>query len=83
MKLLTQVLTPIIILIVSFAFWFILYSCKKGDQNWLIRRITTTCVILLFFVHPTISEYVFNAFKCENFDGEGRLYKDLEVVCYT
>ena len=48
----------------------------------MIRRITATCVILLFFVHPTISEYVFNAFKCESFDGESRLYKDLEILCY-
>jgi hypothetical protein len=33
------------------------------------RRIVSTIVILLFFTHPSISEYVFNVFRCELIDG--------------
>jgi len=82
MKLLIFCLLPILVLLVTTIVWSVIRCIKRESKEWLARRAKATIVILLFFTHPNISEYVFNAFKCENIDGEQRLYSDLQVLCY-
>ena len=39
-------------------------------------------IILLFLIHPTIVQVMFDAFDCQDVDGTDRVLNDLEVVCW-
>ncbi|CDW71166.1 UNKNOWN [Stylonychia lemnae] len=45
-------------------------------------KIVSSVIIILFFIHPTITTQMFNAFNCQDIDGTLRLFEDLEVICY-
>jgi hypothetical protein len=46
-------------------------------------KIISTIIIVLFLVHPTITQASFSTFNCINIDGVNRLYDDLEQICYS
>jgi hypothetical protein len=41
----------------------------------------STLVILLFLMHPTITNYMMDMFNCQEFDGDKRLLTDPQIVC--
>eukprot|EP00347_Sterkiella_histriomuscorum_P022266 403331092 len=43
----------------------------------------SSIIIILFLIHPTITNELFNQFNCQDIDGTKRLYDDLEITCYV
>ena len=39
-------------------------------------------IILLFLVHPMISQFMVNMFRCKDYDHDLRLQKELEIICW-
>ena len=56
-------------------------AIKKKIEHWK-NRATSSLIILLFLVHPNLTEYFFGVFNCYNVDGTERVKSDLQVVCY-
>lgn len=44
-------------------------------------KIIQTIIIMLFLIHPSITQFMFMAFSCISVDNVERLYEDLEVLC--
>ena len=40
---------------------------------------TTSSIVLLFLIHPSIVEVMFDMFNCDEIDGVNRLVKDLDT----
>ena len=72
---------PFVLVLVSLAFWKS-YAKIKKQPGLFKNRFMSTMIILLFLVHPTIVEYMFDAFNCVDIDGQARMLSDLEVVCW-
>lgn len=43
---------------------------------------TTSSIVLLFLIHPSIVEVMFDMFNCDEIDGVNRLVKDLDTKWY-
>ncbi len=69
---------PIFLTFISFLVWWFI-SLKNHDKTLLKTKAISTIVILLFFVHPNIVNFVFNVFNCIDVDGESRVKNDLEI----
>ncbi len=80
-KILIMSLLPIIFFIVCYSVWSII-SCRNRDPRLLKTRAISSVVILLFFIHPNIVQYMFDMFNCIDVDGDNRMKNDLEVICY-
>ena len=77
-------LMPFILACFSYGFWFFRTNCiarTRGKSDWFGKG-TSSLVILLFLIHPSLVQYMFNNFNCYDVDGEKRVLVDLEVVCY-
>ena len=62
-------LIPIIFFVVSYSVWAVI-SCKNKDYSVLKTRAIASVVILLFFVHPNLVQFMFDMFDCINVDGD-------------
>lgn len=45
-------------------------------------RMTTTNIVMLFLIHPTLVKVMFDMFNCDKIEGEERLVRDLNTICY-
>ena len=61
-KILLFSILPFMIFIISYGVWAVILI-KEKDKHVLWNKSISTVIILLFFVHPSIVNYVFNAFK--------------------
>ena len=63
-KMIMYTLLPIILGVISSAFWS-LYYCKKSTAEKMKKRgrIMASLIILFFLIHPSIVEYMFSNFK--------------------
>ena len=71
---------PVILLIICYSVWLIIAKIKK-DLSILKTRAISSLVILLFFVHPNIVQFLFGLFNCYDVDGDMRLKNDLNIIC--
>ncbi|TNV88133.1 hypothetical protein FGO68_gene10720 [Halteria grandinella] len=55
---------------------------QKEEKKNLRGKITSTMIVILFLIHPTLTREMLNLFNCKNIEGTERLFKDLQVVCY-
>ena len=47
------------------------------------RSIIVTTVVILFLIHPTLTEMTFSMFKCYEVDGVNYLERDFTLECWT
>lgn len=79
----------------SVSIWYVILkkeswsAGKWGSENWEkdyrelhYNRFISTLVILLYLVHPTITQFMIDMFNCMDFDGTSRLLKDPQIVCW-
>ncbi|TNV88194.1 hypothetical protein FGO68_gene1286 [Halteria grandinella] len=59
-----------------------LESIKEEEHAQDTGKIISTIIVLLFFLHPTITREMFNVFNCKTIEGVERVLQDLEIVCY-
>lgn len=88
-KLIIAACLPIIMGVISISAWTVILNYYKGTRaegynlrEDLYNKFISTLVILLFLVHPTITQSMFNMFNCKEYDGINRMEKDLQIVCY-
>ncbi|CDW87604.1 UNKNOWN [Stylonychia lemnae] len=74
-------LLPFLLGYICFQFWLINNFIKKRICS-VDRKFISSLVILLFLVHPIISQYSIFNFKCRDIDGQQRVYDDLEILCW-
>lgn len=82
LKLVIISLLPFLIAAVCFGFWNT-YKLIRRSTHSVFGKSLSTIVIILFFVHPNIVQYMFFNFKCLEVDGDSRVEDDLEVVCWS
>eukprot|EP00347_Sterkiella_histriomuscorum_P007237 403349735 len=80
-KLIILALLPFILLFASWSFWSSFYTIKKYKRSYK-GKLISTLVIVLFLVHPSIVQFMFNNFRCIDVDGDSRIQDDLYVVCW-
>ncbi|CDW79966.1 UNKNOWN [Stylonychia lemnae] len=81
LKLLAFALLPILLACASYGFWFLNQKIKKTEFQR--GKAISTLVITMFIIHPNIVQYMFDDFNCKNVDGEQRIYKDLQTMCWS
>ena len=96
-RLIIAVTLPVIIIIVVFLIWHIKYlinirdlDYKNLSQRFNIRefredrdsKVTTTCIVILFLIHPTIIRVMFDMFNWDTIEGETRLVKEINTLWY-
>jgi len=72
---------PALLLVLTWGFWMA-YARLKRKPIVFESRFSSTLIILLFLVHPTIVTFMFDVFNCKEIDGSQRILKDLEVECW-
>mmetsp|Transcript_9507 Transcript_9507/g.9079 ORF Transcript_9507/g.9079 Transcript_9507/m.9079 type:complete len:154 (-) Transcript_9507:1015-1476(-) len=73
---------PIILAGTDILFW-VVFSAIKGNFKNFWNHFVSTLVILLFLVHPTITQEMFQAFNCVKIGDIYYLRDDVEYECYT
>ena len=82
-KLIMFALLPLVLMLCSILFWAVFYICKNRDERYKAKaRIIATIIILLFLIHPSIVQLMFNSFDCMKIDDERRMTDDLNAVCW-
>jgi len=86
-KLFIYAALPIICGFLTVCVWYcILRKQIKNDKKKLYEQLyikfISTLVILLFLVHPQITQYMIDMFNCQPYDGESRLENDLQIMCW-
>ncbi|CAG9312607.1 unnamed protein product [Blepharisma stoltei] len=73
---------PVSMIILSLSFWAIFKWIKKAYKNFWDDFIST-CIILLFLIHPNIVKTMFASMNCTEInDGEYWLEIDLDIMCW-
>jgi hypothetical protein len=67
---------PIVMAIIAAIFWSSYRACKRSKES-IMGNLMATLVILLFLIHPSIVQYMFQNFDCFALDTDKRLYSDL------
>jgi hypothetical protein len=65
----------------SISVWYVILRWQRQLED-LYTRFISTLVILLFLVHPQITQYMVDMFGCQRFDGQNRLLIDPQIVCW-
>ena len=76
-------LLPFMVVIISWAFWFMYGCCKQMGAQERNDKSVATISIVLFLFYPTIVTYLAESVNCAPVEGVMRLYSDLEEQCYT
>lgn len=63
LKLLLYALVPIILGALSFAVWKAVEKIKNKTKEETKQNITSTIIIVMFIIHPTIVTFYFQIFK--------------------
>ncbi|CAG9309876.1 unnamed protein product [Blepharisma stoltei] len=81
-KLILMSLAPLVIALVSLTVWILIYTKRKNLRHFRNDYIST-CVILLFLIHPNIVKMMFGAFSCKQINsGERWLTVDYDIRCW-
>lgn len=72
---------PIGLMIIVYVVWFVICKIKK-QMDQLFSKFIATIVLLLFLIHPSLTQSMIDMFNCQEFDGELRLLVDLQIVCF-
>ena len=82
-KLIMWVSMPVFACLSSYVCWTIImwYRDEKNKQE-LYTRFLSTLIVMLFLVHPMITQYFIDMFNCTEYDGETRLNYDLQIICW-
>lgn len=82
-KLLIFGILPGILAGVDLVYWIVaMIISKNRNLSEFISKFTSTLVVLLFLVHPSIAKNMFLAFNCLEVDGVLRLREDISSICY-
>ena len=73
-------LLPLIVVILSFIFWFTKGCCKNPKE--LLDKTVSSIAIIWFLFYPTIVQYLAASINCTDIEGISRLYDDLEEICF-
>jgi hypothetical protein len=86
LKLLIHAAVPVICGCCAHAGWYVVLKWQRTAPAAFPRqrynRFISTLIILLFLVHPMISQFMVNMFRCKDYDHDVRLLKELEVICW-
>ena len=72
---------PVLVALITVTFWG-LYLRKRRQLRQLETKFIATLVIIFFLIHPTITQNMIDMYNCQDFDGDLRLMKDLQVICW-
>lgn len=72
---------PIVCCIGSYVIWAIV-SWYNGNSETMYMKFLSTLIIMLFIVHPLITQYFIQMFDCKEYDGDVRLQQDLQIICW-
>ena len=81
-KILAVAFLPIIIIILFYLFLMI-PQIKWRNMKFYKRSIIVTTVVILFLIHPTLTEMTFSMFKCNEVNGINYLERDFNIECWT
>ncbi|CAG9312598.1 unnamed protein product [Blepharisma stoltei] len=74
---------PFLMLLLSFLFWYTIKLAKSSYQTFRDDFIST-CIILLFLIHPSIVKKMFASMNCTEINsGEYWLEEDLDIKCWN
>ncbi|CAG9312604.1 unnamed protein product [Blepharisma stoltei] len=83
-KILVTSLTPFLIGLLCLLFWILVCIIKKKHIKEIKDDFISTSVVLLFLIHPSIIDTMFNAFSCKEINsGEYWLNVDLGIRCWN
>ena len=71
-KLMLWAAMPIVCCIGSFVVWQSI-TWYSGDAERMYTKFLSTLIIMLFIVHPLITQYFIQMFDCGEYDGDRRL----------
>ena len=96
-RLIIAVTIPILVIVVSFIFWHIRFLIESRHlkfedlsdrfeirelRNIRDSKVTTTNIVILFLIHPTIVRVMFDMLNWDTIEGETRLVKDINTIWY-
>lgn len=81
-KLLVYILLPVLLSLGALTFWLPVTFFQKR-LNTFRSNYTSTLVILLFLVHPDLTETLLQSFNCIKVDDKVRLKMHLQSECYA
>ncbi|CAG9309797.1 unnamed protein product [Blepharisma stoltei] len=82
-KLIFMSLLPILVAILCLLAWCLI-KCKKRNFRNLWNDYVSTCIILLFLLHPNIVKTMFGSFNCKQInDGEYWLVSNMDIRCWN
>ncbi|CAG9331588.1 unnamed protein product [Blepharisma stoltei] len=82
-KILITSLTPFLAGLGCLMFWILVYKIKKKPIKEMWDDFISTAVVLLFLIHPSIIDNMFNVFSCKEINpGEYWLNVDLGIRCW-
>ncbi|CAG9312596.1 unnamed protein product [Blepharisma stoltei] len=83
LKILITSLTPFVMAFLCMAIWILIYKIKKERIKEIKDDYISTCIVLLFLIHPSIIDTMFSAFSCREINsGELWLNADLGIRCW-
>lgn len=78
---------PIVAAIGTFCTWYAIMNRNsemrkdKDMQTKLYTKFLATLIIILFLIHPILTQYFVQMFNCKVYDGDSRMEMDLQVIC--
>jgi hypothetical protein len=61
------------------------FSCtnaNKSKKNEIETKFKASTIFLLFLVHPSMTKGMIDMFNCQYVDGQKRLTKNMQTICY-
>lgn len=91
-------LIPVLVILISLAFWNLMYikyrratselddESRAAKLKYLAaekkRRIVSTILVIMIFIHPSLSDILLEMFNCTEINGKDRLEKEIDLICY-
>lgn len=82
MKLIFYALLPLILFVTALGYWSI-HSLVYKNFYKLKQNLTSSIVVLLFLVHPSISKMMFSSLNCMKIDDKLMLMADVHEQCFS
>ena len=76
MKLIMYTVLPVICGVASYTVWYVVLTYKKSGKEDIYSKFIATFVILLFLVHPQITNYSIDMLNCKKYDTVLRMVTD-------
>jgi hypothetical protein len=81
-KLIFIAMIPFFLCLLSLCFWFVISMFMKSSKK-LARHVMSTIVVLIFLVHPSLTQSMFAVFSCTELDnGETWLVTNCDIKCW-